>query len=45
MGNNINLNDMVNILSENFKISIESAKQWISTAALANSLGLNLLEI
>ena len=43
--NNVSVNDMAIRLSGKFAIGIEIARQWISTAALANGLGLSLSDI
>ena len=40
--NNVNVSDMAMALSGKFGMSIEIARQWVTTSALANGLGLSL---
>ena len=42
--NNVNVSDMAMALSGKFGMSIEIARQWVTTSALANGLGLNSYE-
>ena len=42
--NNVNVSDMAMALSGKFGMSIEIARQWVTTSALANGLGLSLSE-
>lgn len=42
--NNVNVSDMAMALSGKFGMSIEIARKWVTTSALANGLGLSLSE-
>ena len=42
---NVSVGDMATSLSGKFRIDIETARLWITTAALANGLGVSLEDL